>query len=529
MLKTVKSKVILSILSLSIIGLFGTIYYLSTTLKNLSNNTSQKSLKMLSQSIFQTMTTSMLMGDSTIVIDALKAAQNIDGIESLDIHKSKKVQEIYAPQESFTNDILIQNVLSTKTTKVIEKTENSHHTVRMIKPMVAEKKCLSCHYSSNEGDVLGAMDLVISLDNNDNEITAAELELFIALVIISIFFAIGASIFFSKEIFTPLHSLKNRISSLVSGDKDLTKRLDAVQGNEFGDTAKEVNKFIEMIQETVNDIKSLGKQNSLIASEISQASHTIRNSTEDERRIVIQTNEKSLDIKALLEESLEASKETTQNVKEAQNELNTAKSSLSQLSSEVDSFVEVENELSGELLELRQDADQVKNVLDVIKDIAEQTNLLALNAAIEAARAGEHGRGFAVVADEVRKLAERTQKSLTEIDISVGTIVQSINDVSDKMDVNASSIKNLIDVSNKVETNIDVTSDAMCKTTKVANKATNDSIKIALNIGEIIKDINDIESISSTNNTSILSIEDELKKLVQIANLLQESLDRFKS
>jgi len=529
MLKTVKSKVILSIVLLSIVGLVSTIYYLSTTLQNLSNKTTQKSLVMLSESIFQTMTGSMMMGDSAVVEEALKSAQGINGIESLYIHKSKAVREIYSPNEKFSGDLLIKEVLSTKESKMVEKDDKSHHTVRLIKPMIAQAKCLSCHYNSKEGDILGAMDLVISLDDNDADIEDTEIELLIGIIIISILFTIGASIFFSREIFNPLSNLKRRISSLVSGDKDLTKRLDAVEGNEFGDTAKEVNKFIEMIQETVNDIKSLGYQNSSIASEIAQSSHIIRNSTEEERLIVQKTNEKSLVIKTLLEESLEASKETTQNVEKAQGELNIAKSSLNQLSSEVDSFVEVENELSGELLELRQDADQVKNVLDVIKDIAEQTNLLALNAAIEAARAGEHGRGFAVVADEVRKLAERTQKSLTEIDISVGTIVQSINDVSDKMDTNATSIKNLIDVSSTVESNIDVTSSAIDKTTQVANKATNDSIKIASDISEIILDINSIEKISFSNNTSILNIEDELEKLVEIANSLQESIDKFKS
>jgi len=529
MLKTVKSKVIISIILLSIVGVSSTIFYISTTLQNLSNKTSQKSLQMLSESIFQTMTGSMMMGDSTIVEDTLKGAQKIHGIESLYIHKSKAVQEIYAPNEAFTNNPLILDVLNSKEAKIIETDKDGHHTVRMIKPMIAEKKCLSCHYNSHEGAVLGAMDLVISLDENDEDITETELELLIGIILVSILFTIGTSLFSSREIFNPLDTLKNRISSLVSGDKDLTKRLDVVEGNEFGDTAKEVNKFIEMIQLTVNDIKSLGQQNSSIALDISQSSHAIRSSTEEERLIVVKTNEKSLDIKTLLEESLEASKETTQNATEAQTELNTAKTSLNQLSSEVDSFVEIENELSSELLELKNDADQVKNVLEVIKDIAEQTNLLALNAAIEAARAGEHGRGFAVVADEVRKLAERTQKSLTEIDISVGTIVQSINDVSDKMDINATSIKSLIDVSDKVGSNIDVTSNAIDKTTQVANKATDDSIKIASNIGEIIKDINDIEDISSANNASILNIEDEVKKLVNIASSLQESLEEFKS
>jgi methyl-accepting chemotaxis protein len=336
-------------------------------------------------------------------------------------------------------------------------------------------------------------------------------------------------VFFSREIFTPLLNLKNRISALVGGDKDLTKRLSHRHDNEFGDAAKEVNKFIEMIQETVNEVKSLGEKNTAIASEIEQSSHVIRESTAQEREIVAKTNEKSLSIKGLLVENMEASEETQKNVKVAHDELGTARESLNALSSEVNSFVETENELTSELVALRSDADQVKDVLNVIKDIAEQTNLLALNAAIEAARAGEHGRGFAVVADEVRKLAERTQKSLTEIDISVGTIVQSINDVSDKMHENAQNIESLINISDDVEQKISTTSDAIDSSTKVADKSAKDTIVISSNVEEIIEDIHKIDVLSTANNTSISSIENDLKKLVSIAQSLQSTIDEFKS
>jgi methyl-accepting chemotaxis protein len=291
----------------------------------------------------------------------------------------------------------------------------------------------------------------------------------------------------------------------------------------------EVNNFINMIQDTVNDVKTLGNQNSQIASDIEASSHTIRKGTEQEQEIVKQTISKSNTIKELLNTTIEAAQKTKETVQNANDELNDAKNSLEKLGDEVNSFVEIENELSDELSSLKNDADQITTVLNVIKDIADQTNLLALNAAIEAARAGEHGRGFAVVADEVRKLAERTQKSLAEIEISISTIVQAINDVSDKMNQNAKNIETLSDVSNAVKHKIDTTSEAINLSNKVANNSIEDSIKMSSQIEEIIKDIENIDALSTTNGQSVKSIESDLERLVNIARSLQRTINEFKS
>ena len=529
MFKTVKSKAISSVIAVSAFILIGMTLYLSTTLKNLSNEATQQSLQMLSESIFQTMTTSMMLGDPDAITFAYEQAKAIDGIAHLQIAKSKEVIEVFAPNERFTDDPLIRDVLITKTSKIIESNDKTDHIIRMIKPVIAEDRCLACHYNTSIGDVLGAVDLTISLNESDAKIESTELKLVIALLIFSVIFTLGAGLFFNSQIFTPLLTLKDRVADLVSGDKDLTKRLNDSNQNEFGDTAKEVNQFIQMIQTTVNDIKELGIQNSKIAIEIERSSHIIRKGTKQEILIVNATTAKSNSIVHLLEQSVATTQETQEKALHANQELGNARTTLATLSYEVDKFVETENELSHRLLGLRSDADQVKHVLEIIKDIADQTNLLALNAAIEAARAGEQGRGFAVVADEVRKLAERTQKSLTEIDISVSTIVQSINDVSDKMSENAKNIINLTEVSQEVETRIISTSEAIESTSTIANQSRKDNEEMSTQLQSIIQDIKTIENLSKDNGLSVENIEDDLKLLVQVASSLQATIDEFKS
>ncbi len=187
----------------------------------------------------------------------------------------------------------------------------------------------------------------------------------------------------------------------------------------------------------------------------------------------------------------------------------------------------MEIELAQNMETLSSDAAEVKTILTVISDIADQTNLLALNAAIEAARAGEHGRGFAVVADEVRKLAERTQKSLIEINATINVIVQAITDASMKMGENSKEIQELANTAQNVENKINTIVTMGERTVRVSDKTVKDFEDTNANIEQIVSKIIEVNDLSSTNARSVEEIASAAEHLNALTDQLNTKLETF--
>jgi len=350
--------------------------------------------------------------------------------------------------------------------------------------------------------------------------------LLIGTVVIFVLLTISASIVFM--ITGNLSAITASLKDIAQGEGDLTRRIEQKTQDETGELVYWFNHFVEKIHSTMGDVISVikpltdvsqelssvvSKSSSASGEQFSLAEHVTRSIDE----MIVTVNEVARHASDAATSASEADSES----KAGQTIVNNTVTSIGELALEVTKASEV-------ITQLESDTDNVGKILDVIKGIAEQTNLLALNAAIEAARAGEQGRGFAVVADEVRTLASRTQESTQEIQ---GVIEQLQNAARSAVTVMKNSQSRANDsVSQAEQTGVSL-QDITEKVTSISDMnhqiaaATEEQSQTSKAIKE---NVNAMQSASEASNSAILQANDLTQSLDDISRQLEAVGGQFK-
>ncbi len=383
---------------------------------------------------------------------------------------------------------------------------------------VPEKKFAYSHYDEVSQMVIAATSYYTDINTENKAIKEGVDKVFnenttklflwilsatIALVVLTLLYA-------KLRIVKRIDELVLKINAFSHGDKDLRAKIDVDDRNdEISQVGRGVNLFVENARLIMEEIKAISTLNKTSMDKLVQITQETQKSMKDSSTTLNSVKNKATDIAGMMNMSIEQSQGLRKRLIETQGLVKESKDAIGDLFSQITESAHTEEELSSKVEQLSRNADDVKSILDIINDIADQTNLLALNAAIEAARAGEHGRGFAVVADEVRNLAGRTQKSLAEINSTIMVIVQEINAVSSQMNLNSQKMERLSDMSKSVQETYEKMSSNLSSVVLDSNQSMDDYAKSGHQIEAMVSNFVEVEKVASktlADSSEILNI-----------------------
>ena len=326
--------------------------------------------------------------------------------------------------------------------------------------------------------------------------------------------SLGVVIFISiKAIFKPLDRVVTAMSDLSEGEGSVSSRLDASGRDELAELAGGFNAFAENIEKVVNSVNVTSDGISDSSAELSATAQrtdaAITNQKSTISQVSTAVNDLLSTIQSIASSAVDAATAATESNEQASKGLGT----VDKMSASIKQLTEEIQGASDAIRKVEQDSNTIATVLDVIRAIADQTNLLALNAAIEAARAGEQGRGFAVVADEVRSLAQRTQTSTTEIQSMVESLQNSAQTAVSVMEKSQSQSVDCVELAGETGTVISQISESIASINDMNTDISQGSVEQSNVLSEI--------------NTQILEILDQAQEISiaseQIASSSEES------
>ena len=380
----------------------------------------------------------------------------------------------------------------------------------------------------DDGAPLGQVDVDFRTDAVAKQVGATAIYVVTALGLVLVGVLVSLTIMVRRLVTRRVARVTRAIADIAAGGGDLTRRLDIIRDDELGQLGKSFNRFVENLHGLIGSVIESAQRLSAAADNLAARTCEVSGASRQQLAGAEQT---SLSLDAMAKVSLEVAASAARSANTTHEAKTQAQSGVQVVGSAVLHVHELDNDISStrtRIIQLRNDCDGVTRVLDVIRNIADQTNLLALNAAIEAARAGEAGRGFAVVADEVRKLAQMTGASTSEIATMLERLREAARNATDAMESSHGRLEGTVSSSqqageslNRVSEHIDVIDDINVQVAAAAEEQSRTIDGIIANV----KDICDLAQQVGTLSDRALS---ESQDVQQISLGMREVLSKFR-
>ena len=336
-------------------------------------------------------------------------------------------------------------------------------------------------------------------------------------------------VFFPGLITNPLRELLQRIRDIADGEGDLTRRVVVHSNDELGQLSKAFNAFLEQLQGLIRDVAESTLQVASAAEQMSAIAEGQEKLVNEQYMAVDQVSTAATEMSAAIHEVADNAHSTADAAREADRQGHSASDVVSATMNDLRRLAADVEEAAGVINNLEQDTDKIGGVLSVIEGIAEQTNLLALNAAIEAARAGEQGRGFAVVADEVRALAARTQDSTRDIQQMIQKLQSGTGQAVAVMQRGAQLAAQSVEKAGTTESSLNETSASVMRINDMAAQIAAACEEQSQTTEDIARNISGIRDLSNQSAQSSQESRDASNVLARLAANLQQQVGRFKT